>query len=392
MPKDPVGVRWQAALLRDNPFKIVPPRSPKSVIWADAAKAQRKLNRLLADSLTSSENQLLVIYGDWGAGKTHAAQWYRDTSHIPAPARSSRVREATVLYRRMPKSPESASEDFYRGVFEQAGIEKISAAVSEAVSEIGEDAVSDVLSALVESPTIVKSMLALGAVQDQELRGLLSAFFLGSCTKSELRKLGFPRNIAKDEKFLVLGAALNCLIGLDPEAPLEERRRIILWLDELEDLVYFTGRYHRAFTQGLRDLFETVPEFFTLVLNTTYTSTDAERGLEGILGQALVERITERFALAQPSMDDVGIYVEALLDAYREGDAPRSIYPFTKIALKALAEGLPDRRPRRINRMCGKIIAEAIRLKKVSGRGKGQINSAFVNKILSEELADDEDE
>ena len=91
---------------------------------------------------------------------------------------------------------------------------------------------------------------------------LLSAYFLDKCTTSELRKLNLNRNIEKTQDyFRVLAGVFQCFIGLSESTDVAEHNRFCLWIDEMENFVYFTPPQYRPFGQGLRELVDRLPLF-----------------------------------------------------------------------------------------------------------------------------------
>jgi hypothetical protein len=89
---------------------------------------------------------------------------------------------------------------------------------------------------------------------------LLESYFFSQTTKSDLRRLGLSRDMnSTQDRFHILGCLLQCLIGLEPVEDIEAHWRVILWVDEMEDLIDYPSRYHKPFMQGLQDLFDRLP-------------------------------------------------------------------------------------------------------------------------------------
>ena len=115
------------------------------------------------------------------------------------------------------------------------------------------------------SGDFVKALLDLGSSPIPAGPGSrLSAYFLGKCTTTELRKLGLNRNIEKTQDyFRVLAGVFHCLTGLSESTDVTEHNRFCLWIDEMENFIYFTPPQYRPFGQGLRELVDRLPYFFT---------------------------------------------------------------------------------------------------------------------------------
>jgi SpoVK/Ycf46/Vps4 family AAA+-type ATPase len=172
------------------------------------------------------------------------------------------------------------------------------------------------------------------------------------------------------------------LIGFEPTDQITSKGRVVLWIDELEDLIYYTTRYYRPFTQGLRELIDRLPHYFTVFLNISLASPEVLEDIETILGKALLDRVTNQVYFREPSDDEAYHYVQDLLSYYRTEDLRDrqlpEVYPFSDVALRMLIANLPTHTPRDINQRCSEVITQAIRERIISEPGVGLIDEAFV--------------
>ena len=78
----------------------------------------------------------------------------------------------------------------------------------------------------------------------------------------------------------------------------------------MEDLIYITSSQYRLITQGLRDIIDLLPNYFTLFLNMTMADLESEAEFEIILGSALLDRITDVIYFPELSIEESLQYVK----------------------------------------------------------------------------------
>ena len=167
-------------------------------------------------------------------------------------------------------------------------------AIARGLSEVGSQRALEILQEVTGSEGLGRAIWLLGADDCPEHARLLDAYFLNRCARSERRTLGLARGIGKaQDRFRVLAGILRCLIGLEPGHDVTRHRRVCLWIDEMEELVYFTPARYRPFVQGLRELVDRLPDFFSLFMNFTLTTPEELDEIKVILGEALADRITD---------------------------------------------------------------------------------------------------
>jgi SpoVK/Ycf46/Vps4 family AAA+-type ATPase len=184
-----------------------------------------------------------------------------------------------------------------------------------------------------------------------------------------------------NDRYRLLGGILTILIGAGSIEKLSEHSRVILWIDEMENLIYFTSRYYLPFTQGLRELIDQIPNYFTLFMNITLASPEASKDIETILGKALMDRKTNEIYFKEPNEEEAYNYVIELLELYRTPEwKPKSLepsHPFTKEALQILISSLKVRTPRDINQYCSDAITGALR-DRVVGQNEQTITRQYI--------------
>ena len=395
---------WSLALLRQNPFPDTPPRRPEEAVWAGFPQLKAQFEALFLEALCSPTTQVVLNRGDWGSGKTHAAIYFGTPERLPQ-VEGRQIRGVHILYVRTPKEPAQADVILYRDIIESVRFSQLRYTIQGIIAEYGQQVALERLQEIVGSEALGRAIWLLGLERSRsgqlrllendegsvEWHRLLEAYFFSQYTKNDLKRLGLSRGIDNvQDRFRVLGGLLQCLIGLAPAERLQEHTRLILWIDEMEDLLYYTTRQHRPFTQGLRDLIDTLPAYLTLLMNFTLAEPEALEDIRIVLGGALMDRITHHVYFQEP--DEVGAfeYVCDLLREFRtENPGERGLpltYPFDEEALRTLIAGLPRRTPRDLNQACGETVNKALQRGVITAPGKGMITKEFVLSLQEERI------
>ena len=382
-------IDWNLAGLRENPFTINPPTDPKQAIWAGLKELRGEFNRVFWEAKASAPTQVVLCRGPIGGGKTHASLFFSEGENIPEISPS--VRNIEVLRVQTPTETRNPARDFYLDVIEQIRLERIGEAVKKNVESVGRDVVERNLRQTMVSGDFVNALLKLFEASPiyPGAGSPLSAYFVDKCTTTELRKLGLNRNIEKTQDyFRILAGVFRCLTGLSESTDVTEHNRFCLWIDEMENFIYFTPPQYRPFGQGLRELVDRLPYFFTLFMNFTLTAPEEYEEIELILGSYLTDRITRHIFFDEvKDQENMLQYVRELLSHYRPEEKPKTSYfPFTEEALKALMSSLQRGTPRNMNKRCGNALMTAFEKGIFEKEENSVITPEFVQEMSQEEL------
>ena len=382
------SIDWNLAGLRENPFTISPPASADQAIWAGMDIIRNEFNSVFQEAKVSGPTQVVLCRGPIGGGKTHASLFFSSDKNIPDTSPS--VKNIEVFRVQTPTGTKDPARDFYLDIMEQIDLDQIGEVVNKIVESLGRDAFKQTLRQTMVSGDFVNALLDLGDSPYYPARNpLLSAYFLGNCSNTELRKLGLNRNIEKTQDyFRVLAGVFQCYIGLSKSTDVIEHNRFCLWIDEMENFIYFTPPQYRPFGQGLRELVDRLPYFFTLFMNFTLTSPEEYEEIEVVLGGYLIDRVTRHIFFDEMREDQKILqYISELLSYYRSEEKPKTPHsPFTEEALKALMANLQRRTPRNMNKRCHNVLMRAFE-KGIFEKGKDPaITLDFIQGMSQEEL------
>ena len=381
-------IDWNLAGLKENPFTISPPTDPEQAIWAGLDVIKDEFDGVFKEAKVSAPTQVVLCRGAFGGGKTHASLFFSSEKNIPDTSPS--VQHIEVFRVQTPTGTKDPARDFYLDIMEQISLEKIGEMVNKIVESVGPDVFKQTLRQKMVSGDFVNALLELGNSPFYPAHNpLLSPYFLGNCSNTELRKLGLNRNIEKTQDyFRVLAGVFQCFIGLSESNDVAEHNRFCLWVDEMENFIYFTPPQYRPFGQGLRELVDRLPYFFSLFMNFTLTSPEEFEEIELVLGGYLTDRITRQiFFNEMKNQEEMLKYVRDVLSHYRTQKEPKSPYsPFTENALGALMANLQQRTPRNINKRCHSALMRAFE-KGIFEEGEdSEITLDFIQEMSQEEL------
>lgn len=385
---------WSAFGLNANPFVLSPPLDPETLVWAGNSSTKRRLDELFAAARTTPNTQVVLCRGPVGGGKTHASVYFSTEEHWPTVPDVRRVKQVRVMRLPSPKEIGKPDRDFYVDVLDHWGFDLIKAAVKRARETLTENKLAAFLRRTVVSTDLTRAILQLGS-EDEDGDGadshLIQAYFLDKCTRAELRRLGLARNIEKSQDyFRVLAGVIQCMIGITDSKDISAHTRVCLWIDEMEDFIYFAPSQYRSFGQGLRELVDRLPSYFSLFMNFTLTAPEDFEDIEVILGAYLTDRVTNHVHFNEMKKPEIRSYVEDLLASCRvQTESCVSAYhPFSDDAIEFTIDRLPKGTPRAINKQFGDLLVSAIRagIHESSAR---EINVSFVQDYYSRRLNGD---
>ena len=175
---------------------------------------------------------------------------------------------------------ESMGMDVIRKALQRAVDEHQKVAVFTAIA--GSEFLGDVL-------TLLQNRIYFQA--DLQQLELLKTYLGDGCTQGELRKLGLPRNLTVEDRFMLLAAIMQFRLGVRATHDLQEHARVWLWLDRLENILHYTPRELNDFINGLSTILSSSPMMLTLCCNISSTDHETQAKLLKALGPRLVERV-----------------------------------------------------------------------------------------------------
>jgi hypothetical protein len=341
--------------LKKNPFELITPSlyesNQGSLIWAGIPKLKKQLEDEHKKNISSLGHQIVLNWGAWGAGKTYAAYYFsKDYLQKNYPELDGNIFH---FYVRLPKNGNEATKQFFKDILDYLSLSTIRERIQYIISETNEKELYDFLNNRIRSEEYAKAIIKL-ADTDVEISEMMARYLYVGSTKTELKKLGLSRSLASDIDLMkVLTGILLCLVSIPHFAP---KGRIFIWIDEMEDLIYYNSKQYRPFSQTLRDLFDQMSESLTVFMNFTLAQPE-EKTVRLLIGEALWSRITQKIRFSELSIKDGMLYCKELLQPYQIEQLDE-YSPFNEKSLHSLLEMIPaaEMTPREINKVCNEVL------------------------------------
>lgn len=356
---------YETLNLKLNPFKDLTPSADSSTVWAGMTDLKLKIDKSYQDCLKNKSKQIILNWGPYGGGKTFSANYF-----------INEYKEITQIYIRSPKDGNSSTNEFFKSIIDQISFSKIREQIRSIIEKNGEENLFQFL-APKTGQEFAKAIILI-ASDDNEIRDIMHRYLYVGVTKTELKKLGLARDLKSDtESIKFLTGVLWCFIG---DGKLFDGR-VVIWIDEMEDIIYYSPKNYKAFSQVLRDLFDSISQSLLVFMNFTLAE-GVETTIELVLGGAVWSRITKRIRYKELTLGDAFSYCEDLIKYAQIKNS--TLQPFTETSVKRTLELIPIGilTPREINRFFGSIINYA------SERGVNKIDEKIVID-WSKEFADE---
>lgn len=375
-------VNWNEIGLRRNPFAVVPDKESADLIWAGFSSNKSKFDAILTRCLNSTDSKVILNISRYGGGKTHSAFYYSNSSNLPLP---NGVTPPLNLIIVAPKTGEDAPREFFLKLIESIGLTYISDTVKVfRHSSSNENEALKSLQDWAKSEDLGRIIWLLGDANNDISFGAEQLLLGGNATNVLKNKLRIRRGMSGISDISQVLAAIIRLVSKYTNAEvLVNARRVFIWIDELESLVYYTSKQYRPFTQSLREMIDNSPQSLVLIMNFSFAEPTDVDNLEIIIGEALLDRVTDTYIFEEATIEEAEEYVKQLFLHFRtENYIGSEYYPFSENSLKKLLQKAPSTTekpllPRTINRWCNLAIIEA----KKQNLLPSEIDEAFIENI-----------
>ncbi len=365
--------------LKDNAFPVTPIVAD-GIKWYGFSKLRKEFQEIIQRSIQETPRVCVLNRGHVGAGKTHAATYFSQEARIRNNAYYSSVVSIVV---ECPKQGSGAFYDLFKRIINYVGFENIETALNSCRQTMGEKSLLAELKRISANEDIAH---VLAHVTDDN-RLATRSYLYGSGGLRDLKALGVAAKPTSDNDF---ASALNAMLWAlthSGDSPSRPFRRVVLWIDEMEDLVYFPTRYYLPFTQFIRSVMDHMSEHLTLFLNFTYTEPEDLDTIENILGDAIVSRINKHILFQDSTKDDVKGYLTELLADNQIGSGRRAeTAPFDSDTFEMLVSACTSHTPRYINKLSDGILRKTLEQAK-KNQDLSTVTVPMVESILSKVAA-----
>ncbi|UVD80047.1 hypothetical protein NWE55_01780 [Myroides albus] len=343
--------------LKENPFRTGPSINPKDLIWAGFPVLKEKIEERINFSMKTSPSRIVLNWGRYGSGKTHAANFYTKTSRIDDLSIDLAAKPVKSVKINLPRTSKDPVQAFFRSFLGQISLSDIKADFDLLKNTLTADETIEAIIEVNSNDIIISDLFKLIIKADDPNKFQdIETYLFGDSTKTTLGKLGLPFGLKDDEQIV------NFLSTYINSITFEKRcfSTFIIWLDEFEDIDTLNKQSQDRVTTFLRQLFDKTPNNFLLFLNFTPKTFFNIEDLSIVLGEALSTRAKIRISFEPPSIDDAIQYLEELISSQLE-DPSNTYGPFKDIdVIKHVLTGIGNLSVRKINEVFSLIIELAM--------------------------------
>ena len=374
---------YEKSNLKDNPFKSKPNSAidPRSSIWVGYEKQKKQLNKFLKRSLADQVGNVnfLMLYGDYGTGKSHALLWAQHRI-----LHEERDDYSAVCYFTPTLRQENGKFSF-ADAFRNDIIAK-----SNLIADL--QAFHDFM---VQCITARKAVGDLGEVtNEQVIERLVPAVEFSNFAK-ELYNCkgveGFQALLAVKNDYhamMVFTRIVNLFVH-EMEISDADRRRFksaaYLFVDELDDLQRASLKEARLVNDLLRHIYDSCPNCFCMVIAISAEISQ----LDVLFFDYVLRRITRQIELVGLGKDDAVEFVrEILATNRRDPEGEVQFFTFADAAVDTIVSQLAEITPAKIVNAMQQVIEEV----RLAGHNPedGPVSSDFLDEhdIVEEVLGE----
>ena len=345
---------YASSNLLSNPFRANPTQEtdPRSDIWAGYRVERRTLDKFLVRTRSDQvgNNNFLLLFGEYGTGKSHALLWAR---HQILQKRKHEF-DAVCYYIQTLRKDQKIS-------FAQA---------------FGADIVTK--SSLVTDILNFKQFLDEAAIDFRKHRGLDHSTSKEKIVEELFRSpeyINFARRILEcenrgDVQALVGRAksdfeatsifAMIVNLFVSKIAPAEHtisfKRAAYLFIDEVDLLATATAKEARETNDLFRHIYDLCPVAFCMILG--FTASAAE--LPILFAPYVLSRVSRQIVMELMDVDEANDFVTKILDSERvSSDENIGYFPFTEEAIMGITSQIVSITPRKIVKTMQQILEES---------------------------------
>ena len=369
-------MNYETLGLEENPFRLTPPLDPKEIVWAGMSEVKEKLEKRIKLSMRTRPSRIVLNWGSYGSGKTHASLYFSKTDRLDDISTELNVQKAKSIKITLPRTSNDIVQAFLRSFLGQYSLEEIHKDFKELEKRFEKEKLVEMIETFSNDNGIAdvfKKFIELDLGSDDFDK--LKDYIYGDKTKSTLNYLGLPLGLTNDEQITnFLATIINCITY---EKKLYSS--FIIWLDEFEDIDTIKKSLADRFTTFLRQFIDKTPNNLILFLNFTQKAFMDREDLSIYLGEALSSRAKVKIDFENPTIDEAVAYVKELSEMYKIEDRD---LPFdSDETLKYILEHIGNLTIRKINETFS-IVLEMAFIEE-----KEKIDKEFVDSIQEEIIA-----
>jgi len=335
--------------LSQNPFENITPNfsfnKKRNMVWADMAKLKEKFNKIFKRLISREQKQVVLNWGTWGGGKTFCALYYYNEYLENENVES--------IYIKLPKEGKTIDFNMQKDIFDFLSFNKIKNKIQELKALIPEAELLNYVTNIIKSDDYAKAILLIGN-NSKATDELMKHYIFNGLSKAELKKLELARNIRSvNERAKFIAGILSLFIY-------KKEDRLLLWIDEMEDLVHLNSKEFLLASQFLRDIIDLLSSRITFFFNFSLAESQITT-IEYLLGEAVMRRISNKIKFDSFNKENAFIYISELIKANRI-KANKSLSPFDKKLINKIIDDIPPEKltPGEVNKIFSELLNLAL--------------------------------
>lgn len=319
---------------------------------------KEQLERRISISLKTSPSAIILNWGHYGSGKTHAAKYFTHPETLAALTALAGLHTSPLplaFYVGFPRVDKGAAFNLTSSIIGQLGVAAFAQKLQEAKAKL--DAVDTQLFFKLLwdycNDTELQKILCKLAQTESADHDKIGRVLFGNSSTADLRDLQIarkPDSVADISR--ILATALNLFTYRSSDvSPLHPT--IHIWIDEFEDIASLSGKEQDALAAYIRNLIDLCPRHVNIFMNFTLTPVQGIQDLGLFLGEAVTSRIRQRLEFAEPTKPEMKVYIREMLNAtgvrQQESRTGDLFAPFEEEAIDFILDTVSPRTPRRVN-------------------------------------------
>src|SRR6266571_1116760 len=372
--------------LKENPFRSNPVYSgdPRMSIWVGYEKQRNDLMKFLMRSLADQVGNInfVMIYGDYGVGKSHALLWARhQITHDQKEQFQSLCYLIPTL--RKDKGKLTFAGAFADDLVAKTGLRQDALDYRQFLRFcIGRYQEANGLSASIRDENLIDLLIT-----PVELNRLAKDLYRQE-TVEQVEALLLSSSETDYQATTTFTRLVNLFVfGIEIKGETRRfRKAVYLMIDELDDLLRASVKEAREINDILRHIYDGCPTCFGLAIALSAEHSN----MPAIFEEYILQRIQRQILLEQLGKDDAMEFVLQILETSRiKVDASKKGYfPFEQAAIEAVVSQMRQITPRKIINTMQQVIEE-IRLAGFDpSKGKVDLQFLDAHNILDEVLGD----
>jgi archaellum biogenesis ATPase FlaH len=354
--------------LRTNPFRLTPALDPQEVIWAGFPDIKEKFKNRIAKAIKVPNSSLVLNWGEYGSGKTHAARYFSKKGVLEEISSELSKGAPYPIVFSLPKGKEPIY-NLFATVIDKLRISELRGRISSLKIPI--EGIVDNYTDNNHYRNVLKCIFS------EANENLVRKYLYGSLNSSEFKELDrfqILRHLDTDGDYTkILAGILTCLT-----ADSRMYSCFIIWIDEFEEIASLSNSSIEKVNSFLRELLDSTPNNLLVFLNFTQSSLIDEEDLGQYLNESVRSRIKERINFDLPTKEDIILYLKDLLKYYRSEEVNQDLFPFEVSSIESVVSKLGNVSLRRFNE------AFSILLEYGDIEGVSPIKEDFVEKHSTE--------